>query len=269
MDSLAGVNYALLMTELEPKPAMRARLHYLDQCFAWLGQANRRDLIEAFGISNAQAAVDFRAYLERVASPAPTYDPVRKMYVAAKGHVGLSDTPDPASLEAIYAKAHGDAFARLPGPARHCPEEVMRELNQAIERRCFVEIDYVSMTSGRRDRQWIAPTHIASDGERLHVRAWSEDRKEWRDFLPIRVSADSSFATRPLKEQLPPDIDWETIVEVRLRPRSDLSADQRRAVKREFGFEGEALTFQTRRALDFYVERRWGLDRPGARLERF
>jgi len=257
------------MTEPEPKPAMRARLHYLDQCFAWLGQANRRDLIDAFGISNAQAAVDFRVYLDRVGSPAPTYDPVRKTYVAAKDHVGLSDTPGPSSLEAIYAQAHGSAFARLPGPSRQCPQTVMRELNQAIERQCFVEIDYVSMTSGRRDRQWIAPRHVASDGERLHIRAWSEERGEWRDLLPIRVSADSSFATRPVEVPLPPDTDWDAIVEVRLRPRHDLSPDQKRAVQREYGFEGDALTFETRRALDFYVERRWGLDRPGARLERF
>jgi len=257
------------MAESELKPAMRTRLHYLDQCFAWLGQANRSDLIAVFGISNAQAAVDFRAYLERVAPPAPTYDPVRKTYVAARDHVGLDDTPTPTSLEAIYAQSHGEEFDRLPGPSRRCPQGVMRALNQAIERQCFIEIDYVSMISGRRDRQWIAPAHIASDGERLHVRAWSPDRGEWRDFLPIRVSAESSFDMRPLEAALPPDTDWATIVQIRLRPRHDLTADQKRAVQREYGFEGDFLTFETRRALAFYVDRRWGLDRPGARLERF
>jgi len=256
------------MTDTELKPAMRARLYYLDRRLTWLGQANRRDLIEAFGISNAQAAVDFRTYLDLVREPAPTYDPVRKTYVADQAHRGLEETPEPTSLEAVYAQAHAD-FARLPGPARQCPPLVMRELNQAIERRCFIQIDYVSMSSGRRDRQWIAPAHIASDGERLHVRAWSEDRADWRDFLPIRVAAESSFAMRPIDAPLPLDEDWETLVEVRLRPRSDLSADQQRAVRLEYGFEGDALRFETRRALEFYVERRWGLDRPGARLERF
>jgi hypothetical protein len=267
MDSARGVNYDRAMTDAELKPAQRARLHYLDQRLTWLGQANRRDLIEVFGISNAQAAVDFRIYLERVREPAPIYDPVRKTYVADRAHQGLAETPAPLSLETVYAQAHAD-FARLPGPARRCPAAVMRELNQAIERRCFIQIDYVSMSSGRRDRQWIAPAHIASDGERLHVRAWSEDRGEWRDFLPVRVSATSSFAMRPFEGTLPPDEDWDTIIEVRLRPRGDLSTEQNRAVRLEYGFDGEEIRFETRRALEFYIERRWGLDRPGARLER-
>ena len=268
MDCSVRVNYGHTMTGADLKPAQRVRLQYLDQCLTWLGQANRRDLIEKFGISNAQAAVDFRVYMTRVSSPAPTYDAVRKTYVADRAHRGIDDTPAPSSLEAIYAQAHQD-FTRLPGPTRECPAPVMRELNQAIERRCFIEIDYVSMSSGRRDRQWIAPAHIASDGERLHVRAWSEHRGAWRDILPVRVSSSSSFATRPIEEPLPPDEDWDTIIEVRLRPRSDLSTEQKRAVQREFGFEGADIRFETRRALEFYIERRWGLDRPGARLERY
>lgn len=256
------------MTDAEPKPAQRTRLNYLDQCLNWLGQANRRDLIEKFGISNAQAAVDFRIYMKRVRPPAPTYDTVRKTYVADRAHRGLEDAQPPPLLEAIYARASQD-FAKLHGPTRQCPAPVMRELNQAIERRCFVEIDYVSMSSGRRDRQWIAPAHIASDGERLHVRAWSEHRREWRDLLPVRISGGSSFAMRPIEEALPPDEDWNAIIEVRLRPRADLTPEQKRAVRLEYGFEGDSLCFETRRALEFYIERRWGLDRPGARLERY
>ncbi len=268
MDYHPRVNYDRAMNDGELKPAQRARLHYLDQCLTWLGQANRRDLIERFGISNAQAAVDFRIYMEHVCAPAPTYDAVRKTYVADRAHLGLEDITEPPSLEAIYAHAHQD-FALLPGPTRQCPAPVMRELNQAIERRCFIEIDYVSMSSGRRDRQWIAPAHVASDGERLHVRAWSSDRSEWRDFLPVRVSSGSSFAMRSVEEPLPPDEDWDTVIEVRLRPRADLTAEQKRAVRLEYGFEGDGIRFETRRALEFYIERRWGLDRPGARLERY
>ncbi len=256
------------MIDGELKPAQRTRLQYLDQCLTWLGQANRRDLIERFGISNAQAAVDFRIYMDRVRVPAPSYDPVRKTYAADRAHRGLEDAAKPPSLDAIFAQAHHD-FARLPGPTRQCPAPVMREINQAIERRCFIEIDYVSMSSGRRDRQWIAPAHIASDGERLHVRAWSPDRIEWRDFLPVRVSAASSFTMRPIEDMLPLDEDWETIVEVRLRPRTDLTAEQKRAVRLEYGFVGNDIRFETRRALEFYIQRRWGLDRPGARIERY
>ncbi len=45
------------------KHAQRERLIFLDRCFTWRGMANRRDLIERFDISMAQAALDFRTYL--------------------------------------------------------------------------------------------------------------------------------------------------------------------------------------------------------------
>jgi hypothetical protein len=39
-------------------------------------------------------------------------------------------------------------------------------------------------------------------------------------------------------------------------------------IRREYGFAGALLCLDTRKALEFYVDRRWGLDQKGARLER-
>lgn len=49
-----------------------------------------------------------------------------------------------------------------------------------------------------------------------------------------RVSDASTFATEPLAEPLPRDEEWETIVRVALRPRSDPSAEQQ-AAREEYG----------------------------------
>lgn len=250
------------------KPAMLARLVYLDQCLTWRGQVNRKDLIERFGISSPQAAIDFREYLERVAEPKPTYDAVRKCYLADRNHAGLPFSHDAGSPdELVTATVHG-SFLRLPSPVRQCPPFVMRQLYQAIEQRLKLEIDYVSMSSGLRLNQWIVPTHFASDGERLHVRAWSFHHEEWRDYLPVRMLPESSFLVAPIGRDLPRDADWEELVEIRLRPLSGLSDEQKAAVRLEYGFTDDVLSFQVRRSLEFYIERRWGLNRPGARLER-
>ena len=144
----------------------------------------------------------------------------------------------------------------------------MRQLYQAIEQRLKIELDYVSMSSGLRLNQRIAPAHFASDGERLHVRAWSFHHQEWRDYLPIRVLPESSFKTEPIDEALPRDADWEDLIEIRLRPLGSLSHAQKAAVRLEYGFTEDVLSFQVRKSLEFYFERRWGLNRPGARLER-
>ena len=55
------------------KHAQRDRLIYLDRCLTWRGAANRRDLMARFGISAAQAALDFRAYLDRTREAPPIY----------------------------------------------------------------------------------------------------------------------------------------------------------------------------------------------------
>lgn len=256
------------MADAALKPAMLARLVYLDRCLTWRGQVNRKDLIERFGISLPQAAIDLREYLDRVADPKPRYDTVRKCYVADAHHRGLPFVEDAGSPSEFVRTPASDAFSVLPSPGRHCPPFIMRHLWQAIEQRQKIEINYVSMSSGLRSSQWIAPTHFASDGERLHVRAWSFLRQEWRDYLPVRVLPESSFAVGPVGEDLPRDVDWEELVEIRLRPLSSLTEQQQAAVRLEYGFRKDVLSFYVRKSLEFYVDRRWGLNRPGARLER-
>lgn len=251
------------------REAVRVRLAYLDQCFRWRGHANRRTLTSRFGISPAQAAIDFRDYLSRCREPLPLYDAVLRTYVASDGHLGLEDPGELPSMLDVIADGAGDRFDALPMPSRQCPATVMRRLYQAMDRNHRIEIDYVSMSSGRSTSQWIAPARIGFDGERLHFRAWSYRHDEWRDYLPVRVSDDSSFATEPLPAVLPRDEEWETVLGVRFRPRADLSAEQRRAARSEYGFDGEdALTIEVRAALAFYLDRRWGIDLPGSRLER-
>lgn len=256
------------MNRQELRPATKARLAYLDQCFEWRGHANRSALTERFGISPAQAAADFRYYLELCRDPLPSYNTVRKAYITSDGHLGLPDEFERSEAGVVVAEGAGQRFEALPLPTRHCPPLVMRKLYQAMEQGHRIEIDYVSMTTGERTTQWIAPARIGSDGERLHIRAWSYRHGEWRDYLPVRVADTSSFGTETPPAPLPRDDRWETRVRIELRPRSDLSDEQQRAVRQEYGIQGKGLVIETNEALAFYVERRWGLNLPGARLER-
>jgi hypothetical protein len=256
------------MDESKLNSAMLKRLIYLDQCLTWRGQANRSDLIEHFGISTPQAAIDFREYLERVAEPKPVYHPGRRIYLADRHHLGLR-FPDAERLPAeLLQNATTDGFSQLPSPNRHCPAIIVRQLYQAMQLRQKIQIEYTSMSSGLSQSRWILPTNFASDGERVHLRAWDFGRQRWSDFLPVRVSLLSSFEFASLDGDVPRDDAWEEIVEVTLRPSSHLSVEQKAAVRLEYGFTDDVFSLKIRKALDFYVDRRWGLDRAGARLER-
>ena len=250
------------------KYAQRERLIYLDQCFAWRGTANRSDLIDRFGVSTAQAALDFKTYLERASHAPPLYDAARKTYLAADPHVSLCPDALFQNWQGILSGEEPERFDELPSLNRQIDVNIVSKLYQAMTDRMAIQVKYVSMTTGNEDAQWIAPTCFASEGERLHFRGFSFRHEEYRDYVPVRIGRSSSFITRPIGETLPPDDDWNTIVQIHLVPKSSLSELQKKAVRREYGFTGPTLCIETRKALEFYANRRWGLDRPNSRLER-
>ena len=250
------------------KYAQRERLVFLDECLTWRGMANRRDLIVRFGISAAQAALDFRLYLQRQKQTPPVYDATRKVYLAAKNHISLTHSNLREAFETVLREEANDAPAVLPQPERRADPTIVSQLYRAMREQLALQIRYTSMTSGADPGQWIAPTHFTSDGESVHLRAFSFKHNDYRSYLPFRVGADSSFETRPLVEPLPHDADWNTIAKIWLKPKAGLTPEQAVAVRREYGFDGELLCVETRKALEFYLDRRWGLDQKGARLER-
>lgn len=250
------------------KHAQRERLIYLDKCFAWRGMANRSDLIKRFGVSTAQAALDFKAYLARAREAPPNYDTGRKSYLAAENHISLCPEELHNGYRGILLEPDPSRFDELPQLHRHQDVDTVSRIYRALDERKAIEVQYTSMTTGNDEAQWIAPVCFGSDGERMHVRAFSFKHKEYRDYVPVRISQASSFKTRKLKSELPVDRDWETIVEIHLVPKATLSKRQKSAVRREYGFTDETLCIQTRKALEFYANRRWGLDQPNSRLER-
>ena len=250
------------------KYAQRERLIYLDQCFAWKGTANRSDLIDRFGVSTAQAALDFKTYLERALQTPPRYDAARKTYLAADPHISLCPDDLFQDWQGVLSGEDPERFDELPSLDRQIDVNIVSKLYQAMTDSMAIQVKYISMTTGNEDAQWIAPTCFASEGERLHFRGFSFKHKEYRDYIPVRIGRSSSFKTRPISQILPPDNEWSTIVQIHLIPKSNLSELQKAAVRREYGFTEPTLTIETRKALEFYANRRWGLDRPNARLER-
>lgn len=249
------------------KHAQRERLEYLDQCLTWRGMANRRDLVVRFEISIAQAALDFRMYLERSGKGAPFYDTGRKTYLTGPEFIPLTTANPNMMAEFLLDQPSPHPADSLPRLERRNTPEVIAQLYRAMHSKMAIKVCYISMTTGDSEAQWIVPTRFASDGERLHLRAYSCRRDAYRDYLPIRIKPESDFSCRKLTSPLPNDEDWHTLTRIHLRPHTNLSAAQAAVVRREYGFADETLCIEIRKALEFYAARRWGLDQSGARLE--
>ena len=249
------------------KYAQRNRLEYLDRLFFWNGAATRASLIQRFAISNAQAALDFRAYISEAGDDALLYDASSRQYLASDSFSRLTGCSSPSEIEELLSNREVSSYDALPDLQRTQNVRVFQPLYRALLSNKAVEIVYQSMRQPEPETRWIAPVRFASDGVRLHVRAWCYKRKEFRDFIPARIDPELSLLNTRKAEGVPIDDDWNTWATLRLRPHSRLTEDQQRVVRIEFGFKDGELEVRIRKALEFYTERRWGLEQKEPRLE--
>lgn len=256
------------MTLDELKHAQRQRLLFLDRCFTWRGIARRRDLTGRFGISTAQAANDFRTYLSLITEITPEYDPHLKAYVAARDHQSIKPSSMLDVFGVLDTASEDELSAALPRVKRWLDPHVATTLHDTISNKLKIRIAYTSISSGETAPQWVAPTRFIFDGESIHFRAYSYKRSEYRNFHPARIEPVDEYQIDEIEEPLPFDSEWHTLSVIWLRPRSSLSPAQAAVVRREYGFSDDLLKVEVRQALEFYMDRRWGLNESGARLEK-
>ena len=197
----------------------------------------------------------------------PAYDATEKTYFASGRHRALSDV-GPEQVFDLLGDATASLGASIPLPNRVMDPTVIAQLYRAMRGQHDIEVTYTSMSNGLSEPQWISPVRFHFDGEAIHLRAWSHKHEAYRDYLPIRMLKQDDVATRDRSYSLPFDLDWHRLVRLWIRPRSDLSDAQARVVRLEYGFQERShITVETRKALVFYVIRRWHLNEEKARLE--
>lgn len=249
------------------KYAQRKRLEYLDRLFFWNGAATRASLIQQFGISNAQAALDFRAYLKESKEDALNYDATSRQYLAQANFVRLTGSADASELLEFFSDTSQSSFDELPDLQRAQNVHAFLPLYRAMRAKQSIEIVYQSMKDPEPETRCIAPLRFVSDGVRLHVHAYCFTREKFRDFIPSRIDLELSSMKTKNADDVPRDDEWFTWSILKLRPHERLTDSQKRAVRTEFGFTKDVLEIRIRQALEFYTTHRWGLDQEFPRLE--
>jgi hypothetical protein len=239
-----------------PRPQAE-RLQFIEDRLFWVGRVGSGDVRRRFDVSKAQAAQDIARYRE--AQPVPIlYEPKLKTFVPA------------ADFEPLYARQSLDRFlelaewedftedevvdlAVLQPPGRKVDPRIAQALVRAILRGEEVEVDYVSISSGLR-RRWLAPHAMASDSMRVHVRAYDYGSARFSDFVTGRIQC--VHAIRPRGIDIDEDTAWFDILNLELIPNPHLAQDRRDAVRRDYGFVGDALIVPVRRAMLIYLSTR-------------
>jgi hypothetical protein len=246
----------------------RARLRFLDEQAFWEGRVNRADLMDRFGVSVPQATNDLSRYQE-LAPDNLAYDKRAKAYLTTQTFVPVFGAPSAEGWLHRHAvqSGPGDLIAEeLPLPRRALDPWLVRRVVSAKRVGRMLRVLYQTMepTEPEPAWRWVTPMAFASDGLRWHLRAYNHDAARHEDLVFPRIF---EIGEERASESVPADLDWETLVVVRLRPAAALSPSQQRAVAIDFQMEGGVAEIPVRAAMLFNFVRRMRLDRGGRLIE--
>lgn len=246
------------------------RLEFIEYRLRWNGRLNRADLIDFFEISRPQASLDISKYTE-LAPDNLEYDSSSKGYRPTQSFHPLFPSTDPSSyLQQVLQQAHGTPGVRpaylawtppaavVPSPARAVPAATLAALVQAIHQGVAINITYQSLSRPEPTKRTVSPHALAHDGFRWHIRAYCHSREQFRDFVLARILSIGSFEEAQANRDA--DIDWTTLIAMRLAPHPKLPLAHRRAVELDYGMEGGEVQFNCRKAFLFYALRHLRLD---------
>ncbi|MCC9621406.1 WYL domain-containing protein [Thalassospira sp. MA62] len=257
----------------ELSPAERERFCFIEEMLIWRGSLNRIDLVQTFQISENHASQVIKGY-ERWCPNNLKYDLRTKTFRPSE------------NFKATYADANAANYltklnrfsnstnvndkslpflvpiARMPEIESALDQTVLRKVIHAIHEGHGLQVEYQSMSRPAPHRRTLWPHSMINGGNRWLARCFDEESYEFRDFALSRILELNLLAeNRP--DQASPEFDslWAESVEVNLIANPDLSAQQLKAVEKEYCFAGKHLpcSVSVQKAVVPYFLDRYGL----------
>lgn len=257
---------------LDVKWATKQRLQYIEVMAYYGGVVSRSDVARAFDISDAAATKDLKLYSQLAPDnlfykhqvfgfvPSTSFFPVfadlNPAQVLPQIAANLVNGYGADQLEPIYG-IHAEL---LPLPNRYPEQAVLAQITRAIKTRSKLQATYHSLSDRQSAAQrTLEPHSLVNTGLRWHVRAYSNDTYDFRDFVLSRFTA----ATRleiAAESNVQYDDDWIEMVTLQLTPHPQLDARKRTSLLLDYNAKNELIEIQTRRALIGYILQRLSVD---------
>jgi predicted DNA-binding transcriptional regulator YafY len=123
---------------------------------------------------------------------------------------------------------------------------------QAARQGRRLEVDYVSLQNPDREGRIIVPHTLVFTGFRWHVRAWCEKNQGYRDFVLSRFRGEAELLDAS-DHDASGDDNWQTRVEVLIRPDPRLDTAQQEVIATDYGMAGGELRLTSRATLVTYL----------------
>ncbi len=255
----------------------RQRLQYIELMAYYTGVVARSDLTRAFGISDAAATKDLKLYGELAPDnlvyqqavfgfiPTKTFNEVfadlspgtvLPMMAENLPVAGGPQVSGPDTAGSIY----GITIESLPLPERLPAKEILAPLIRAIKQKKKVAAVYQSLTGRDSQQQRIIEPHaLINTGLRWHLRAYSEDTYDFRDFVLSRFAETTLLDTNA--ESSPQyDDDWMEMVTLKLVPHPKLDEQKQSSLLLDYHATDGVIELEVRRSLIGYTLKNLSVD---------
>ena len=258
---------------LDVKWATRQRLQCIEIMAWYCGVVTRSDIARAFDLSDPAATKDLKLYNDLAPGnliyrhsvfgfvPGPGFSAVFANLEPAAAlpmiAANLAVASGPYGTQSIF----GLPTAKLPLPARLPGPQVLAQITRAIHSRRRLRVSYRSLSSSEHDAPRLLEPHTLVDtGLRWHVRAYSEERCDFRDFVLSRI-VDAQCLDDAAQSSEQYDDDWVEQANLRLAPHRGLDAARRASLLLDYGASSSGvIEISVRRALLGYLLQRLNID---------
>ena len=258
--------------QLDVKWATRQRLQYIEIMAYYSGIVTRSEVAKAFGISDAAATKDLKLY-GGLAPSNLIYSHSVFGFVPSEGFREVFADLSPAAVLPMIAanlavaggpygekSIYGVAMESLPLPNRLPSRQVLSQITRAIRGHSKLQVSYRSLSDRDSQEQRILEPHaLVNTGIRWHVRAYSVETYDFRDFVLSRFVSATTL-NEPAESSVQYDDDWVEMVRLKLSPHPKLEAKKQQNLLLDYGASDKVIEVTVRRALIGYVLQRLSVD---------
>ncbi len=236
------------------------RLCYIERQLLWERRLTTTMLMETFGISRPQAQKDIKLYQQLAPKALKPYQLGIPYYQPTESFEPVLLSKTDLQWQAIeeYAPPMAAHTTEMPMLIRRHDLPVISCLLSAIEHKRSIQAVIATMSSPEGRSRQLTPTAIAFVNNRYHVRAFCWDNMAYRDFIVGRFKSrptvikpskearsmrDSTDAFERCRGVPPePDNEWETIIELELRPNPHLSPSQQALIVSDYEIDQDGAS---------------------------
>ncbi|MBL1319705.1 MAG: WYL domain-containing protein [Methylophaga sp.] len=220
----------------------RRRFEIIETVAYWEGIINATILVKLFGVSWSNALKEFNAYKEHCPEQFE-YNASLKLFIVKDGFKPRYISTDwdvyhahIITFRTIYNAElwNSSAIEILPLTYNSVNNDVIRKVSIAIKNGDSLTVKYCSLKHPRGLTRTLHPHAIAFNGIRWHLRAFSKEHGEFRDFNLSRIKKIVIKGKSDIN--LLDDHDWHSIMSLDLSAHPKLDTKQRKLVLSDYGY---------------------------------